>query len=179
MRLQESSFTLQKIVITCFTILICLLFGWTCKYDKFINGTDKKLLTISKELSGYVWFKKSDALLNRSASSGHSQPFLRTRYNAIAAGKLDATGNIIVGSVFDEGSIIVKELYTNNTTIGRYAILLKDKNDIYADKNGWVWGYVNSDGSVAESAANKGAACINCHSQTGNIDYMLMNKYFP
>ena len=162
-----------------FVILVCVLFAWTCKYDKFINATDKKLLDISKEQSGYVWFKNSDALLERSSSSGHSQPFLRTRYNAIAANKLDASGNIIAGSVFDEGSIIVKELYTNNTTIGRYAILLKDKNNAYADKNGWVWGYIDSDGSVAESAANKGAACISCHSQTGNIDYMLMNKYFP
>lgn len=166
-------------IISSVVIIICVLLGLTCKYDKFINGTDKKLRDISKELSGYVWFKQSDVLLNRSTSSGHSQPFLRTRYNAIAANKLDASGNIIAASVFDEGSIIVKELYTNNTTIGRYAILLKDKNDIYADKNGWVWGYVNSDGSIAESAANKGAACINCHSQTGNIDYMLMNKYFP
>lgn len=161
------------------SILLCAVFAWTCKYDKFINATDKKLSDILKELSGYVWFKNSGALLDRSTSSGHPQPFLRTRYNATAANKLDASGNIISGSVFDEGSIIVKELYTNSTTIGRYAILLKDKNDAYADKNGWVWGYINSDGSIAESAANKGAACINCHSQTSNIDYMLMNKYFP
>ncbi len=168
----------HKIIIST-VIILCILLGWTCKYDKFINGTDKKLLDISKEMSGYVWFKNTDALLNRSASSGHPQPYLKTRYNVIAANKLDASGNVIAASVFDEGSVIVKELYTNNTTIGRYAILLKDKNNVYADSKGWVWGYINSDGSVAESAANKGAACINCHSQTGNIDYLLMNKYFP
>lgn len=166
-------------IIASVIIIVCIVFGWTCKYDKFINATDKKLLNISKEMTGYVWFKNSDGLLDRSSNSGHSQPFLKTRYNAIAATKLDASGNVMAGSVFAEGSIIVKELYTNNTTIGRYAILLKDKNDIYADNKGWVWGYINKDGSVAESAANKGAACINCHSQTGNIDYLLMNKYFP
>ena len=125
---------MKKKLIGSAIIVLCILFGLTCKYDKFINATDRKLLNISKEVSGYVWFKKSDAILDRSTSSGHPQPFLRTRYNAIAANKLDASGNIIAASVFDEGSVIIKELYTNNTTIGRYAILLKDKNDVYADK---------------------------------------------
>lgn len=151
----------------------------SCKYDKFKNVTDRKLIDISKQVSGYKWFKNSDSLLTRSSGSGHSQPFLRTRYNAIASNKLDSSGNIIAGSVFDQGSIIVKELFSDRATIGRYAILLKDKNDAYADKNGWVWGYINSDGSVAETAGNKGVACINCHSQSGSIDYMLMSKYYP
>jgi len=42
-----------------------------------------------------------------------------------------------------------------------------------------VWAYVDADGVVAEPASKKGASCISCHTQTDNIDYMLMNKYFP
>ena len=40
-------------------------------------------------------------------------------------------------------------------------------------------GYIYADGNVAYTSGNKGAQCISCHSQTGQIDYMLMNKYFP
>ena len=44
---------------------------------------------------------------------------------------------------------------------------------------GWVWGYINADESIAAPASEKGSQCISCHSQSDNIDYMLMNKYFP
>ena len=142
-------------------------------------GIDKELLDMAQETSGFIWYKNSDALLNKSSGSGHSQPFLRTRYNTVAASMLDSTGKIISGSVFPEGSLIVKELFENSTTLDRYAVLYKKASDPNADAKGWVWGYINADGTVAEPASNKGKGCISCHSQNGNIDYMLMNVYFP
>ena len=84
-----------------------------------------------------------------------------------------------MGATFPEGSLIVKELYDNSTTLGRYAILYKKSGSSDADAKGWVWGYINADGGVAEAASKKGSSCISCHSQADNIDYMLMNKYFP
>ena len=39
--------------------------------------------------------------------------------------------------------------------------------------------YLEEDGKVILPASDKGSSCISCHSQAGNIDYMLMNKYFP
>lgn len=161
---------------------ICLTILWSfhsCKEDEEAQGIDKQLLDMATETSGFVWFKNSDALLSRSASSGHSEPFLRTRYNIIADAMLDSAGMIIPGSVFPEGSLVVKELYNDATTIGRYAILYKQASNPNADSKGWVWGYVNADGTVASSATNKGSGCIGCHSQSNNIDYMLMNIYFP
>lgn len=134
---------------------------------------------MSKATSGFVWYKNSSSLLNKSAGSGHPQSFLKTRYNSVAATKLDSDGKIMTGAKFPEGSLIVKELYDNSTTLGRYAILYKKTGSADADANGWVWGYINSDGTVAESASKKGTSCISCHSQAGNIVYMLMNKYFP
>ncbi|MCB0429180.1 MAG: cytochrome P460 family protein [Flavobacteriales bacterium] len=141
--------------------------------------TDKELYEMAKVTSGFTWFKNSSTVLSRSAGSGHQQLFLKTRYNMIAATKLDSTGKIMSGATFPEGSLIVKELFGDSTTLERYAILYKNASSADADDKGWVWGYINADGSVAESATKKGISCISCHSQTDNIDYMLMNKYFP
>lgn len=165
------------IVLTTFLAGICTINS--CKKEEQTTGSDEELYEMAMAVSGFTWFKNSSSLLNKSSGSGHSQPFLRTRYNSIAATKLDSTGKILTGATFPEGSLIVKELYDNSTTLGRYAILYKKSGSADADSKGWVWGYINSDGSVAEPASKKGSSCINCHSQADNIDYMLMNKYFP
>lgn len=151
----------------------------SCKKETDATGTDKELYEMIFVTSGVYWYKNSSSLFNKSEGSGHPQPFLRTRYNSIAATKLDSNGKIMTGAKFPEGSLIVKELYDNQTTLGRYAILYKNSGSADADAKGWVWGYLSADGKVAEAASNKGTSCIGCHSQADNIDYMLMNKYFP
>ena len=150
-----------------------------CKNDKGLSGIDAELFEKAKNTSGFTWFNNSTAYLTKSSGSGHSNPFLRTRFDAISTNKLDSTGKVMDSTVFEEGSLIVKELYDSSKNIERYAVLYKDSNSEYADANGWVWGYINSDGTVAAPAEDKGAACLGCHSQSGNIDYSLMNKYFP
>ena len=149
-----------------------------CKKNK-VAGIDQELYDLSKETSGFTWYKNSSAFLNKSAGSGHSQPLLRTRYNAVAATMLDASGKVMEGITFPEGSLIVKELNENSSTLERYAILYKKSDSEDADANGWVWGYLEDDGKVIQPASDKGSSCISCHSQADNIDYMLMNKYFP
>jgi hypothetical protein len=150
-----------------------------CKKDDQATGTDKELYDMAKSSSGFTWYKNSSSLLAKSSGSGHSQPLLRTRYNVVAATKLDSSGKIMDSISFPEGSLIVKDLFDDSSTLGRYAVLYKNSSSAEADAKGWVWGYINSDGSVAEPASNKGSACKGCHSQSGNIDYMLMNKFFP
>ena len=150
-----------------------------CKKDEPATGIDKQLLDMAKETTGFTWYKYSDALLNKSSGSAHSEPFLRTRYNSIAATVLDSNGKIIPNSLFPDGSLVVKELFDNSTDIGRYAVLYKKPTDANADAAGWVWGYMNADGTVAEPASNKGSGCRSCHSQANNIDLNLMNIYFP
>lgn len=153
--------------------------NFSCKKDKEAIGTDKVLYDMAKQTNGFTWYKNNDMLLDKSSGSGHPQAFLKTRYNTIASSMLDTNGKIALNAAFPEGSLIVKELYSNTSTLDRYAILYKNTSNENADTKGWVWGYINADGSVAESSTNKGESCIGCHSQTGQIDYMLMNKFFP
>lgn len=150
-----------------------------CKSESPAEGTDKVLYDKARETTGFTWYKNSDALLNTTSGSGHSFPYLRTRYNEIAAAKLDDTRKIVAGSTFAEGSLIVKEFHDASRKLARYAILYKESGNPDADSKGWVWGYINSDGTVAQSSVKKGDGCNSCHNQSGNIDYMLMNKYFP
>jgi hypothetical protein len=158
--------------------LFCVLFTSSCKHES-LDKSEDELYKMAKGLNSQTWYKQSNELLPRSSGSGHSEPFLRTRYNLIAAGHLNSNGGILSGTVFSQGALIVKELYESSSKFSRYAILYKKQDHPNADANGWVWGYINADGSVAEPSSNKGKSCINCHSQDGSIDYMLMNKYYP
>lgn len=151
----------------------------SCRHEKPESPIDRELYELASSASAFTWFAHTDVLLDKSNGSGHPQPFLRTRYNAIAAAMLGADGRILSGAEFSEGSLIVKELFQNQTQLSRFAILYKNSASPHADAKGWVWGYIDADGAVAVPSSDKGVACISCHSQAGNIDYMLMNKYFP
>lgn len=167
--------TLIKISISCFVALIMM----SCEKEES-TSFDKELFKMAtSNIESFTWYKNSNALLVTSDGSGHTQPFLRTRYNTIASQMLNNQGLIIDNATFAEGSLIVKELIDDDGNVELYAILFKDSDNDYADSKGWVWGYIEADGSVRQSVSKKGSSCISCHSQLGNIDYMLMNKYFP
>ena len=164
--------------------LIC-----SCKYhnenvspiitnDTVDYGTDSIMYINAKSSKNYTWYYLKDSLLSRSSGSGHSQPFFKTRFNSIAATKLNSKGRILDNAKFPEGSMIVKELILADTSVTRFAVMYKQTNSKNADVNGWVWGYINFDGTVSNPASKKGAGCLSCHSQTENIDNVLMNKYF-
>ena len=151
----------------------------SCSKDKVPSQIDDDLREMAMDTVGFEWYQFNDSLYEKSSGSGHNWPFLKTRYNTLAQTQLDGNGKVLSNASFPDGSLIVKELFADSTTIGRYAILWKQSNHEYADQNGWVWGYINADGSVATSAVHKGNTCISCHQQSENIDYTLMNKYFP
>lgn len=160
-------------------IAACALTLGSCEYDAEEDPVDVQLLELARETAGYTWYKESATLLPRSPGSGHAQAFLRTRFNAPASTMLDTNGQVITGADFPDGSVIVKELFDDPTALAQYAVLYKKSDHPYADADGWVWGYVRTDGEVREPASNKGSACRGCHGQDGNIDHTLMNIYFP
>jgi len=160
-------------------ISLMLIVITNCKKDEIASGTDKDLFSMAKETTGFVWYKNTSTLLPKSDLSGHSEAFLRTRFNSTASAMLDANGKVQTAITFPEGSLIVKELYSSQTTLSKYAILYKKSDHIDADANGWVWGYLQANGTVVEPASNKGSACISCHNHAGNINLTLMNVAFP
>lgn len=159
-----------------FTV-VAISFG--CSKDKTGKHIDEELYDLASSTEGYVWFKNSDQFLLKSSGSGHNFPKLRTRFNSIAAQMLDSVGRVQSGITFPEGSVIVKELINDDNSLGRYAILFKDTDNKYADNQGWVWGYIDEDRKVVNSAVDKGSSCISCHQQADNVDYVLMNKFYP
>ncbi len=160
-------------------LLLLVLGQAACKHDPDGDPIDALLLEMARNTNGHVWYKNSDALLPRSIGSAHNQAFLRTRYDAIAAGILDENGQVVTDTVFPVGSLIVKELWDDASTLSLYAILYKRPDDQNADIDGWVWGYVQPDGTARQPASNQGSACRSCHGQADNIDFSLMNKFFP
>ena len=129
----------------------------SCEKDDTADKADKELYDMAIETVGFTWYKN----------------------NEVAAASLDENGKIMGNAMFAEGSLIVKELYADESTLSQYAILYKRNNSEFSDKDGWEWGYMNAKGDVIESVSKKGNSCISCHTQEGSIDHMLMNKYFP
>lgn len=167
---------MRNLTIVCLMTLMTL---GTAGCDEEAEGTDLMLYNMAVDSQGHVWYKNSDADLDKSSGSGHNYDHLRTRYNAEAATMLDSGGKVMDGADFPDGALIVKELYDDPGTVERYAILWKQTGHADADASGWVWGYVNADATVRTPAADKGDGCVSCHRQTGHIDQTLMNKFFP
>ena len=164
---------------TVLAVLIAFAGLAACKHEDTEDPSDAELLELAKDTEGYTWYKESDALLPSSSGSRHAEPLLRTRFNTLAATVLDTNGQVLPDTTFPNGSVIVKELFTDGGTLDLYAVLFKKPSHPYADVDGWVWGYVRPNGEVREPSRDKGSACRNCHGQGGNIDFTLMNVYFP
>jgi hypothetical protein len=142
--------------------------------------TDNLIFTKMNE-SGFIDYKFSSLRLAKSSGSGHSASYFITKYNAIAQKNIDAnTGKPKGNGSFENGSLIVKDFYDNMTDAKTFsAIMYYDKSNANADANGVLWAYINSNGSARISTTSKGSSCISCHSQSGHVQYGLMNKFFP
>ncbi len=167
-----------KLITSAALFLIVAIQLPSCKNDP-PDGIDSQMYEMGRSESGFIWYKNSSAQLNSSGLTGHSEPKQRTRYNMTAASVLTSEYKIMEGAVFPNGSLIVKELYKSNGNLSTLAMLYKKPDAPEADADGWVWGYFNEKGGVRASASEKGSQCRSCHSQTGAIDFNLMNLAHP
>ena len=177
MKIQKSISGFVKIVPVLYPVLLAG-FLFSCSNDnQETDSTDRDLYEMAKQTTGFHWYRNSDGLEAGTDSLGsqHGFPYFRARFNTEAATQLNESGKVKEGATFPEGSLIVKELYNADESLGVYAVRLKMAGHTDSDPKGWVWGYINADGSVREPASNKGNACITCHSQAGSIDYVLLN----
>ncbi|MGQ0537951.1 MAG: cytochrome P460 family protein [Gemmatimonadaceae bacterium] len=139
--------------------------------DPSLAVTDAALYQLAAGRAPWTFFANNPGTLNRSPGSGHSEPQLRTQYNARAATQLDATARVRPGASFPDSSIIVKELYAGGR-INTVAVMMKLRGSPQASQAGWVWGYFDPTGGVRISVNNRGAACAGCHSS--GIDFTRM-----
>ena len=111
-----------------------------------------------------MYYNLNTDFIKSSDKAGHKSTYARTKFDATAATMLDEKGEIISGSDFPNGSLIVNEMSNDNATTIKYAIMFKDPSNPYADNNGWVWSYVNADNTIIEPSTRHGISCVGCHS---------------
>ena len=129
-------------------------------------NTDVSLFEeISEE--GYEYFQGGAILLPASASP-HGN--FKLRFNEEALSSLDATGELPENGTFIEGSVIVKEVYINNS-LALYAVMKKAPRDAKAG-NSWLWSEYEPNGGVKYSISAKGNACTSCHDDLPNRDFV-------
>jgi len=132
-----------------------------CK--KEVTGADKTLFEKSNTTTGFTYYKNNTAILPSSNLGGHNKPY-RVRYNAIAQAALTDNGKLPAGGSFPDGSLIVKEVYdAGGNTLQILAVMEKAPGNSAAGA-GWLWAEYSPDGKEVISVADKGQACISCHS---------------
>ena len=113
-----------------------------------------------------VSFLNKDTVLQPAGGSPHGA--FRLKFNATAAGALDAGGRLPSGEKFPEGSVIVKEIMKNGQT-ELFAVMKRDPNSRFASHK-WIWAEIDPTGGEIYSVSKRGDACTGCHSETPNRD---------
>lgn len=138
--------------------------------------TDAAISALARAASGWTYYKNRTDTLLRSVGSGHAEARLRTRYNALAATQLDASGKVRAAASFPDSSLIVKELIIGGA-LNRYAVMYKLRGSANAGSGGWLWAYYAPDGAPQIAIGGRGSACVSCHSS--GIDQTRMNDSHP
>ncbi len=157
----------NQILLSAFAISVLSLTLSNCK-----KPTPEDEVQYNKAVSttGFTYYQNSNTYLPSSSASGHGEPYFRVRFNQIAYTALTDSGRLPAGSVFPEGSLVVKELYDNtNGALKLIAIMEKTASNSLA-ANGWLWSEYKADGKLVVSVNDKGKACTGCHS-TNDRDY--------
>ena len=112
-----------------------------------------------------LFYKGKDTIYNSAGGSPHG-PF-KLKFNSTAVSQFGSDGKLPVGASFQNGSLIVKELYSGGV-LTLYVVMKKD--DSKFSGNGWLWAEYETDGKAKYSVGDKGKDCISCHSQSNNRD---------
>ena len=167
-------FARMKTVVMC-AVAAMLLVG-ACKK---VSNEDGQLFDRVRTTNGFTYYQNDFQYLSSSAQSGHNHPLFRVRFNSVAQAALDSSGKLPHDSVFPSGSLIVKELYDDNSgTIKLLAIMEKvSLNSPSGSK--WTWAEYEPKGTVKVSLFDKGAQCISCHNTPDNRDFVRTFDLFP
>lgn len=148
------------LIIPCIALLITIS---SCKKKKL----NESLYEESTE-SGLVFYKNNDSILSGAGNSPHGS--FKLKFNTLAASQFGPDGKLPTGATFQNGSLIVKEIYSGGV-ITLYVVMKKDDSKFAS--NGWLWAEYGTDGKTVYSVGEKGESCIGCHSATPNRDLTL------
>ena len=164
----------SKMLILTGAVIIMLLAH--CNKEEEAEGLDRELLMEATSGTGFMYYQSNSNLFASSLPSAH-KPFMRVKFNSIAQSALDSTGKLPKGATFPNGSLIVKELYDDETApVSLFAIMKKDSASNEAGDN-WLWAEIKPDEKVVISVKKKGATCIVCHSKNSR-DHVLIFDLF-
>lgn len=143
-------------------ILAVAIVDVSCKKKK----TNTSLYEDSKS-AALTFYKGKDTIYSPKGGSPHGN--FKLKFNATALAKLDASGKLPPGASFDDGALIVKEVYSGNN-LSLYAVMKKDSKSKYASKD-WVWAEYKPDGKVYYDVSKNGVGCVSCHTTSSNRDF--------
>jgi hypothetical protein len=152
---------------SCFLICVAVIaacFIYSCAKDKGIDPslayTDLALLDSCTNDAAFVYYKNDPNAIYPGVNGPHGT--FKLKFNHKAYAQLTDMGKLPVGSVFANGSMIVKEVVSGATII-EYALM-------YKKEGAWVWAEIHPDKSVKHSVRSDHSICTSCHNQAGNRD---------
>ena len=160
----------NKILFVLFIAILVASTLFSCRKDVGTNPllaySDKALLDSAKNEAAFTYYNNSPSTVYSGTNGPHGA--FKLKFNKIAYAALTDNGKLPVGQQFPNGSFIVKEISSN----GLYALM-------YKKEGSWLWSEINSDGSIVHSVnKDASAACISCHSQSGQRDLVVSFNFY-
>jgi Cytochrome P460 len=147
-------------------IFLSLLLLSSCKKKSKEMNQD---LFIETTATGLMIYQNKDTILSAAGSSPHGA--FKLKFNSTVLSQLGTDGKLASGTIFNDGSLIVKEVY-NGSALTLYAIMKKDTKSKFA-ANGWVWAEYDTNGKAVYSVSEKGKSCVSCHTSSKNRDLVM------
>lgn len=153
-----------------FILVFSLAILYSCTKDKGRNPalayTDFALRDSCRNTSAFVYYKNDPGTIYSGANGAHGT--FQLKFNHKAYAQLTDGGKLPVGSVFSDGSMVVKEIIRSGNIV-KYAVM-------YKLKGSWLWAEWSPDLKVIDLSVNDNSGlCTTCHSQSGHRD--LVNTF--
>lgn len=158
---------------------IVAMYFVSCKEEESneVTLSDTTLYKEAIENSGFTYFQSG--FLKSTKTSGHgANNYVKTRYNNLVKNLLNEDGKPSEGTVFPDGSIIVKEIYSDTTKAPDVLAVMKKDSKNSGNDSKWHWAEYEPDGKVYYALKNNGSGCISCHSVNSD-DYVVTFRAIP
>jgi hypothetical protein len=155
-----------------FAFIISLAIIYSCTKDKGRNPalayTDFALRDSCQNSAAFVYYKNDPGTILSGAHGPHGT--FKLKFNHKAYAQLTDGGKLPVGSVFSDGSMVVKEILRSGNLV-KYAIM-------YKLNGSWLWAEWTPDLVKDLSVNDNSSICTTCHSQSGNRDFVNAFSFY-